>query len=57
MFVNNETGSIQDMLNIGKICKDKNIFLHSDCAQAYGKLNIDVNKYNIDLMSISSHKI
>ncbi|CCH43416.1 cysteine desulfurase [Wickerhamomyces ciferrii] len=57
MAVNNEIGVIQPIEEIGKICRKNKIFFHSDCAQAVGKIPIDVNKMNIDLMSISSHKI
>jgi len=57
MAANNEIGSINPLEKIGKICKEKNIVLHTDSAQAYGKIPIDVRKFNIGLMSISGHKI
>lgn len=57
MAVNNEIGVIQPLEQIGAICRKNKIFFHTDAAQAYGKIPIDVNKMNIDLMSISSHKI
>ncbi|MCC8417815.1 MAG: IscS subfamily cysteine desulfurase [Rickettsia endosymbiont of Bryobia graminum] len=57
MAVNNETGVIQPIKEIGQICREKGAFFHSDIAQAYGKIPIDVNECNIDLASISSHKI
>jgi len=57
MAVNNEIGVIQPLEEIGKLCRSKKVFFHSDAAQAVGKINMDVNKMNIDLMSISSHKI
>jgi cysteine desulfurase len=57
MAVNNEIGVIQPLKEIGKICREKNIFFHSDIAQAFGKIPIDVNECNIDLASISAHKI
>ncbi|SCV04920.1 LANO_0G14334g1_1 [Lachancea nothofagi CBS 11611] len=57
MAVNNEIGVMQPMKEIGAICKKKKVFFHTDGAQAYGKIPIDVNEMNIDLMSISSHKI
>ena len=57
MAVNNEIGVIQPMAEIGKLCRSKKIFFHTDGAQAVGKIPLDVNKLNVDLMSISSHKI
>ncbi|WP_375326331.1 IscS subfamily cysteine desulfurase [Candidatus Tisiphia endosymbiont of Nemotelus uliginosus] len=57
MAVNNETGVIQPLKEIGAICRERGVFFHSDIAQGYGKIPIDVNEYNIDLASISGHKI
>lgn len=57
MTVNNEIGVIQPMEEIGALCRSKKVFFHTDAAQAVGKLPIDVNKWNVDLMSISAHKI
>lgn len=57
MAVNNEIGVIQPINEIGKLCRSKKIFFHTDAAQAVGKIPIDVNKMNIDLMSISGHKL
>jgi cysteine desulfurase len=57
MAVNNETGVIQDLKSIGEIARKHNVFFHTDAAQAFGKIPLDVNQMNIDLMSISSHKI
>lgn len=57
MTVNNEIGVIQPMEEIGKLCRSNKVFFHTDAAQAVGKLPIDVNKWNVDLMSISAHKI
>lgn len=57
MAVNNEIGVIQPMEEIGKLCRSRKVFFHTDAAQALGKIPIDVNKMNIDLMSLSSHKI
>jgi cysteine desulfurase len=57
MAVNNEIGVIQPLEEIGKLCRSKKIFFHTDGAQAVGKIPMDVNKMNIDLMSISAHKI
>jgi len=57
MAVNNEIGVIQPLKEIGQICREKGAFFHSDLAQAFGKIPIDVNECNIDLASISGHKI
>ncbi|KAI0479957.1 cysteine desulfurase [Xylaria cf. heliscus] len=57
MTVNNEIGVIQPIAEIGKLCREKKVFFHTDGAQAVGKIPLDVNAMNIDLMSISSHKI
>lgn len=57
MSVNNEIGVKQPISEIGKLCKQKKIFFHTDSAQAVGKIPLDVQAMNIDLMSISGHKI
>ena len=57
MAVNNEIGVIQPLAEIGALCRRKGAFFHTDCAQAVGKMPLDVNAMNIDLMSISGHKI
>jgi len=57
MTVNNEIGVVQPIEEIGRLCRSKKIFFHTDAAQAVGKIPLDVNKMHIDLMSISGHKI
>lgn len=57
MAVNNEIGVKQPIADIGKLCKEKKVFFHTDAAQAVGKIPLNVNDMNIDLMSISGHKI
>lgn len=57
MFVNNEIGTVQPIKEIGEIAKAHNIYFHTDAVQAYGNMPIDVEELNIDLLSISSHKI
>ncbi|PON35627.1 Cysteine desulfurase IscS [Parasponia andersonii] len=57
MVVNNEIGVIQPMEEIGKICKEFNIPFHTDAAQALGKIPINVDKWNVSLMSLSGHKV
>uniref|UniRef100_A0A3Q1KIN8 Cysteine desulfurase n=1 Tax=Anabas testudineus TaxID=64144 RepID=A0A3Q1KIN8_ANATE len=57
MTVNNEIGVKQPIKEIGKICRSKGIFFHTDAAQAVGKIPINVSDWNVDLMSISGHKI
>jgi cysteine sulfinate desulfinase/cysteine desulfurase-like protein len=58
MTVNNETGVIQPMKEIGQIVRNhRGVYLHTDAAQAVGKIPVDVNEWNIDAMSISGHKL
>ncbi|MFH2028711.1 MAG: cysteine desulfurase NifS [Nanoarchaeota archaeon] len=57
MHANNEIGTVQPISEIGKICKEKGIYFHTDAVQTFGKLPIDVKKMNIDLLSASSHKL
>lgn len=58
MTVNNETGVIQPIKEIGEIVrKHRGVYLHTDAAQAVGKIPVDVNEMNVDLMSISGHKL
>ena len=57
MAANNEIGVLQPWREIGKICRERGVLFHSDAVQAVGKVPIDVNKDNIDLMSITAHKI
>jgi cysteine desulfurase len=56
MFVNNEIGVVQDIPPIGALCREKGIIFHVDAAQATGKVEIDVRKLPVDLMSLASHK-
>ena len=56
MAANNETGVLQPIPEIGKLCRDHGVIFHSDAAQAIGKIPIDVVQQNIDLLSISAHK-
>ena len=56
MYANNEIGVIEPISQIGSICKKHNIIFHTDAVQAYAHVNIDVNKENIDLLSVSGHK-
>lgn len=57
MFANNEIGTIQPIKEIGEIAKSHKVIFHTDAVQAAGNINIDVKELNIDLMSMSSHKI
>lgn len=55
--VHNELGVIQDIKSIGELCREHKVFFHTDAAQAFGKIDLDVNRDYVDLMSISGHKI
>lgn len=57
MAVNNEIGVIQPLKEIGALCRKKGVYFHTDAAQAFGKIPLNVDEMNIDLMSISGHKI
>lgn len=57
MAVNNEIGVVQPLEEIGKLCRSKKIYFHTDAAQAVGKIPINVNEMHVDLMSLSGHKI
>jgi cysteine desulfurase len=57
MAANNEIGVVQDAAAIGKICRERGVLFHTDAVQAYGKVPLDVNAMNIDLASITAHKI
>lgn len=57
MFANNEIGTIQPIAEIGAVCREKKVLFHTDAVQAVGNVEIDVAKMNIDLLSMSGHKI
>ncbi|WP_295722011.1 cysteine desulfurase family protein [uncultured Methanobrevibacter sp.] len=57
MHGNNEIGTIQPIEEIGKIARENNIIFHTDAVQTFGKIDVDVEKLNVDLLSLSSHKI
>ena len=56
MFVNNEIGVVQDIPKIGDLCRSRGVIFHVDAAQATGKVEIDLEKLKVDLMSFSAHK-
>lgn len=57
LHANNEIGVIQNIVDMGEICRDKKVIFHVDAAQSFGKVPIDIDKMNIDLLSISAHKV
>ena len=57
MAINNEIGVIQDIERIGRLCREKGIVFHCDATQAAGKIDLSVDRLNVDLMSLSGHKV
>jgi cysteine desulfurase len=57
MHVNNEIGTIEPVKEIGKICRSRNIYFHSDACQSFGKIQVNVNDIGADLLTINAHKI
>jgi cysteine desulfurase len=57
IHASNEIGTIQNIAEIGRICREKKVYFHTDASQSFGKIPIDVKKMNIDLLTASSHKI
>jgi len=57
IHASNEIGTIEPVAEIGKICREKGVYFHTDAVQSFGKIPIDVNSMNIDLLSASSHKM
>ena len=57
MYANNEIGTIQPISEIGKVCHEKGVWFHTDAVQAVGNVAIDVKEQNIDMLSLSGHKI
>lgn len=56
MYANNEIGTIQPISEIGKVCREAGVIFHTDAVQAVGHLHIDVQKDNVDMLSLSAHK-
>jgi cysteine desulfurase len=57
MHANNEIGTIEPIEEIGKICSEHGVYFHTDAAQTFGKIEVDVEKMNVDLLTASSHKM
>lgn len=57
MYVNNEVGSFNPIAEVGKIARENGIIFHTDAVQAFGKIPVDVNALNVDLLSITAHKL
>ncbi len=57
MHANNEIGTIEPIAEIGKICREKNVYFHTDAAQSFGKIPVDVRKMSVDLLTVNAHKM
>ena len=57
MFANNEIGVVQPVAEIGKLCHERNVIFHTDAVQAVGKIPVDVQAMNIDILSLTAHKL
>jgi cysteine desulfurase len=57
MLANNEVGTLQEVAEIGSICKERQVLLHTDATQAVGRIDVDVDELQADLLSLSAHKI
>jgi cysteine desulfurase len=57
MHANNEIGTIEPVEEIGKLCRERDVYFHTDATQSYGKIPIDVKKMNIDLLTCNAHKV
>jgi cysteine desulfurase len=57
MHANNEVGSVQPVAEIGKICKERGVVFHTDAVQSLGKVPVNVNDLNVDLLTVSGHKV
>jgi cysteine desulfurase len=57
MHSNNEVGTLMPIAEIGKICRERGVLFHTDCAQSLGKVRVDVNELNVDLLTVAGHKL
>src|SRR5262249_57002532 len=57
MAANNEVGTLQPIKALGRLCKERGVLFHTDAAQAAGKVPLDVNEMEVDLLSLSAHKM
>jgi cysteine desulfurase len=56
MYANNEIGTVQPIKEIGTVCREKNVLFHTDAVQAIGHISVDIDRDNIDMLSLSAHK-